>query len=247
MAPLSLFAAFACGAVTLPSGAEFDSQFKRAAPGQLEAEWKAQAAKAPTLPFKPFTPSYVQKALSEGANWTAKGAVTPVKNQGPHGYCGTFGRVGSAEGQFALKAGKLVSFSEEELCDCIGWDKDQFSWFSPKGFMTTADYPYNLTSYPPTDPPVPGNPCRYDPELVVPGSADGFFNATTGNAPTEEQMAAFIHHNGPVSAGINAAVFGLREKGCEKDGSCFITEAMCNEESIKGKSIDHRWETRPAP
>ena len=46
-------------------------------------------------------------------------------------------------------------------------------------------------------------------------------------------MAAFIHHNGPVSAGINAAVFGLREKGCEKDGSCFITEAMCNEESIK--------------
>jgi hypothetical protein len=34
-------------------------------------------------------------------------------------------------------------------------------------------------------------------------------------------------------------VFGLREKGCEKTGDCFITEAMCNEESIKGKSIDH--------
>lgn len=31
-------------------------------------------------------------------------------------------------------------------------------------------------------------------------------------------MAAFVHHNGPVSAGINANVFGLREKGCEKTG-----------------------------
>jgi hypothetical protein len=85
----------------------------------------------------------------------------------------------------------------QELCDCIGWDKDQFSFFSPKGFMTTEDYPYNLTKYPPADPPVPGNPCRYDAEKTVPGSADGFFNATTGNAPSEDQMAAFIHHNGP--------------------------------------------------
>jgi len=53
----------------------------------------------------------------------------------------------------------------------------------------------------------------------------------------EEQMAAFIHHNGPVSAGINANVFGLREKGCEsKAGSCFITPEMCNKTH---GSIDH--------
>ena len=89
------------------------------------------------------------------------GAVTPVKNQGPHGYCGTFGRVASAEGQFWRKRGALVSFSEEMLVDCIGWDKDQFSFFSPNGFMSTADYPYNLTAYKDMDPPIPGNPCRY--------------------------------------------------------------------------------------
>ena len=91
-----------------------DATFKRAAPGQLEAEWEAQARNAPTIPFKPFSNGYLKKALVDTpTNWTAKGAVTAVKNQGPHGYCGTFGRVGSAEGQFALKAGKLVSFSEE--------------------------------------------------------------------------------------------------------------------------------------
>ena len=39
----------------------------------------------------------------------------------------------------------------------------------------------------------------------------------------EEQMAAFIHHNGPVSAGINANVFGLRKKGCEETGgACYV-------------------------
>ena len=46
----------------------------------------------------------------------------------PHstGYCGTFGRVAAAEGQFALRSGHgLRNFSEEELVDCIGWDKDQ--------------------------------------------------------------------------------------------------------------------------
>jgi hypothetical protein len=134
--------------------------------------------------------------------------------------------------------GRLVSFSEEELVDCIGWDKDQYAYFSTKGFMSTADYPYNLSHYPDQDPPIPGNPCRYDASKVVAGTR-GFFNATAGRAPSEEQMAAFIHHNGPVSAGINANVFGKRVHGCEATADCFVTEAMCNDPTIKGHPIDH--------
>ena len=38
---LATVATLACSAAALPSGAEFDAQFKRAAPGQLETEWKA--------------------------------------------------------------------------------------------------------------------------------------------------------------------------------------------------------------
>lgn len=34
-------------------------------------------------------------------------------------------------------------------------------------------------------------------------------------------------------------MFGLREHGCEANSSCFITADMCNDPSIKGKSIDH--------
>ena len=147
---LSLLSLTAAGGATdsVPVGVELDALFARAAPGALEAEWKLQSV--PTLPFIPFSPSYVKAALAEPTNWTAKGAVTPVKNQGPHGYCGTFGRVGSVEGQWFLKGpgrehgGNLVSFSEEELVDCIGWSADQSGYFTTHGFMTTADYPYNL-------------------------------------------------------------------------------------------------------
>ena len=81
--------------------------------------------------------------------------------------------------------------------------------------MTTEQYPYNLSSYKDQDPPIPGNPCRYAKSKVVRGSGDGFFNGTTGAAPDEAQLAAFVYHNGPVSAGVNANVFGLREKDCE--------------------------------
>jgi hypothetical protein len=98
-------------------------------------------SEAPQIPFTNFSAAYVAQALAEPTDWSTKGAVTPVKDQGPHGYCGTFGRVGSAEGQWALRGGPLTSFSEQMLISCIGWDKDQYSYFAPRGFMTTASYP----------------------------------------------------------------------------------------------------------
>ena len=67
--------------------------------------------------------------------------------------------------------------------------------------------------------------------VISPGTADGAFTNSTGAAPSEEQLAAFLHHNGPVQTGINANVFGLRAKGCEAAGDCFITRAMCDDEN----------------
>jgi len=147
--------------------------------------------------------------------------------------------VGAAEGQYALRGGlPLASFSEEELIDCVGWDHvdEQFTYFQKNGFMTTHDYPYNLSAYPDQDPPIPGNPCRFDATKVVAGSGAGKFTDSTGAAPSEDQMAAFIFLNGPLQTGINANVFGLRAKGCEATGTCFITKEMCSQ--VK-KQIDH--------
>lgn len=219
-----------------------DSRYKRLAPGAYEAEMRAAVGDSPEIPFKPFSNVYVKKALMTPTNWTAKGKVAPVKDQGPHGYCGTFGRTAVAESQFSIKMNvPVVSFSEEALVDCIGWDQDQYSFFSPKGFMTSLDYPYNLSSYPDQDPPIPGNPCKFDAAKVVAGTDKFFYNGSTGHATatgyasSEDQLAAFIYRNGPVAIGINANVFGEREKGCEATGDCFITTAMCN----KYTGIDH--------
>jgi hypothetical protein len=192
---------------------------------------------APVTPFKNFSDSYVKRALATPTDWVEKGAVTPVKDQGAHGYCGTFGRVGQAEGQFMIKTGPLVSFAEEMLVDCVGWDNDQYSFFAPLGFMPTALYPYNTTG-PDMDPPIPGNPCRYNTSDVVQGTNNFLFNGSSGQAPDEAQMAAFIHHNGPVSAGIGADIFSLLNlTACEKDESCFVTQEMCT--AFGNPGIDH--------
>ena len=190
------------------------------------------------FPFKSFSDSYVTTAKADPKNWTALGLVTPIKDQGPHGYCGTFGRVGAAEGQYVKQGGgKLTSFSEEELVDCIGWDMNQFSYFSEKGFMTTAEYPYNETAYPDQDPPIPGNPCKYDSSKIVSKTGQGAFTNYTGGAPTEDQLVAFVHHNGPTQTGIASDVFAMRAKGCEDTGTCWITHADCK--AFGNKDIDH--------
>ena len=97
--------------------------------------------------------------------------------------------------------------------------------------------PYNETAYPDADPPIPGNPCRFDASKVVAGSAGGAFTNYTGGAPSEDQLVAFVHHNGPTQTGIDADVFGLRAKGCEATGDCWITADDCKK--VANKPIDH--------
>lgn len=95
-------------------------------------------------------------ALPASIDWTTKGAVTPVKDQGQCGSCWSFSTTGALEGAFAIKTGTLVSFSEQQLVDCDtlgnggrdhgcngGLMDNAFSWISKNnGLCTEADYPY---------------------------------------------------------------------------------------------------------
>jgi C1A family cysteine protease len=94
--------------------------------------------------------------LPLSVDWTAKNAVTPVKDQGQCGSCWSFSTTGALEGAYAIKTGNLASFSEQQLVDCDtlgnggrdhgcngGLMDNAFNWISKNdGLCSEADYPY---------------------------------------------------------------------------------------------------------
>lgn len=189
--------------------------------------------------FQKFPTAYVQKALSEGVDWTLdpRGVVTSVKDQAQHGYCGTFARLAAAEGQYAIHSGHPArNFSVEQMVDCVGAYQAQHDSIAAvkgtkyPGLMAWEDYPYDSSNYKEFDPPSKTHPCQYDASKVVPDYATNITGTVSVSGQSEDQAAAFIHHNGPITCGINSEVLYLYDK------NFFVDEDAC---AYMSTDIDH--------
>lgn len=152
----------------------------------------------------------------EIVDWRAKGAVTPVKNQQMCGSCWAFSTTGSVEGINAIKTGKLVALSEQELIDC-DTSKDAgcggglmdyaFQYIIDNGGLDTeSDYGY--WSF--------GLMCNHLKEKRNVVSIDGFEDVPENDEAALQKAVA----QQPVSVAICASSglqfysSGVMEKGC---------------------------------
>merc|ERR1719454_118189 len=147
--------------------------------------------------------------LADSVDWTTKGAVTPVKNQGQCGSCWAFSTTGSVEGAYQIATGKLLSFSEQELVDCAGSYGNQgcngglmddgFKYIESKGDALESAYSY-------TGKTGTCSTSKQSDAAIKPGKVTSFNDVTTDSEP---QMMAAVS-KGPVSVAIEADQSGFQ-------------------------------------
>jgi C1A family cysteine protease len=98
----------------------------------------------------------VHSEIADSVDWSTNTAVVnPVKDQGQCGSCWAFSAVGTVESAYALAAGKLGSYAEQQLVDCStnggsqgcngGFNQYGISYIGDTGIAAESAYPYTAT------------------------------------------------------------------------------------------------------
>jgi len=184
--------------------------------------------KAQKLGYKHVERPFARKVLTKpitstiaaptAVDWCAKGACTPVKNQGQCGSCWAFSTTGSVEGLTFIKTNSLPNLSEQELVDCGGSTGNQgcngglmdyaFEWIiQNKGITDETSYPYKAQD----------GTCKKSGKKNV-ATISGYTDVPANN---EAQLLSAVAVQ-PVSVAIEAdqACFQFYSGGVLDDASC---------------------------
>jgi len=136
-------------------------------------------------------------------DWRSLGAVTPVKDQGQCGSCWAFSTTGVLEGAWAAGGHGLQSLSEQHLVSCDnsdgnlgcggGWPYKAVDFVRDNGIDTETSYPYTSSSG-------TSGSCSSSSRTV----ADIQVSSHVIIDSDEDQIAAWVAKNGPVSISIDA-------------------------------------------
>jgi len=196
------------------SSAQFGvTKFADMSPEEFKATMlsKTPVRKDPNWPVAPLYSEKQIKALPTKWDWRDKGAVTPVKDQGQCGSCWAFSAVGNMEGQWFLSGHTLTGLSEQNLVDCdhecmiyegeqscdAGCDgglmPNAFHYVVANGGIDTENgYPYVAFD----------QSCSYNVN-----SKGASIKNWTMIASDEDQMAAYMVNNGPISIAVDAELW----------------------------------------
>ncbi|KAK8893283.1 hypothetical protein M9Y10_021700 [Tritrichomonas musculus] len=165
----------------------------------------------------------------DSLDWRDKGVVNAIKDQGQCGSCWAFSAVSTCESAYAIKTGTLLSYSEQNLVDCVtlsfgcngGNPSIAISYItgSQNGqFNSEEDYPYKAV----------GGTCSYDSSKAI-GKVTSYHLVSF---QSETDLQSKLVSYGPVSVAIDASQtsFNAYAGGIYQDSSCssyFLDHAVC--------------------
>jgi len=140
--------------------------------------------------------------IASNVDWsTDKSVVNPVKDQGQCGSCWAFSAVGTVESAYALAAGKLGSYAEQQLVDCStnggsqgcngGFNQYGIQYIGTTGIAAESAYPYTATD----------GTCKASSvsKTLAAGAVAGYQSVTKTNAGLQSAL-----NGAPVSVTVDA-------------------------------------------
>lgn len=152
--------------------------------------------------------------LPASIDWRERNAVTPVKHQGQCGSCWAFLAIASIESAVAMRTGKMVSLSEQQLVDCDrrwnngcggGTPQRAIDYITSTGISLEEHYPYKAVQ----------ETCNQ--ERIKPYvRTRGYVSISRNNETQLKQAVGLV---GPVAVALYATPIKLYESGIF-DGEC---------------------------